>query len=84
MGLVLKICDFVDPARIFPCNKYRRVMCLVLKIGDFGDQSDQARILSLNKINLDLNTYPGLKIGVFRDHSANNTNEIITRGRSSP
>ena len=56
----------------------------LLKIGDFGDQSDQARILSLNKINLDLNTYPGLKIGVFRDHSANNTNEIITRGRSSP
>ena len=56
-----------------------------LKIGDFGDQDDRARILSLNKTNFELNTCPGLKIGDFGDYSQfiNNTNEIITRGRPS-
>ena len=40
---------------------------LPLNIGDFGDQSDQARILSLNKTNYGLITYPGLQIGDFGD-----------------
>ena len=57
---------------------------LPLKRGDFGDLSDQARILSLNKTNVELNTYPGLRIGDVGDHSTNNTNEIITRGCPSP
>ena len=39
------------------------------KIGDFGDQSYPLRILSLIKTNLDLNTYPGLKMGDFGDPS---------------
>ena len=57
-----------------------------LKIGDFGDLDDQARIMSLNKTNFELNTRPGLKIGDFGEYSEfiNNTNEIITRGRTSP
>ena len=38
-----------------------------LKIGDFCDQSDQARIIRLNKTNFVLNTYPGLQMGDFSD-----------------
>ena len=38
-----------------------------LKIGDFGVQDDQARIWSLYKTSLYLNTCPGLKMGHFGD-----------------
>ena len=38
-----------------------------LKICDFGDQSYSHRILSLFKTNLELNTYPILKLGDFSD-----------------
>ena len=38
-----------------------------LKIGDFGDQDDQARNLSLYKRNFELNTCPGLNLGNFGD-----------------
>ena len=41
--------------------------CPGLKIGDFGDQDDQARILSLNKTNFELKRSPGQKIGDFAD-----------------
>ena len=34
--------------------------------------------------NCELNTYPGLRIDDFGEHSTNNTNEIITRDCPSP
>ena len=49
-----------------------------LKIGDFGDQDDLARILSLKRTNFELNTCPCLKIGDFGDYSTNKTNGILT------
>ena len=41
-------------------------MCLVLKIGDFGDQGDPLRIVRC-KTNLELNTCSGIKMGDFGD-----------------
>ena len=55
-----------------------------LNKGDFGDLSDQARILSLNKTNFELNTYPGLRIGDVGDHSTNNTKGSHYQGLPLP
>ena len=80
----LKISDFGDYSEFI--NNTNGIVTRArptLKLGDFGDQSYLVRILSLIKINFELNTYPGQKIGDFGDYSQfiNTTNGIVTRGR---
>ena len=59
---------------------------LPIKIGDFGDQDDHARILCLNKRTLEFEACPEHKKDALGEKSKfiNNTNEMITRSRPPP